>query len=62
MKKYNMLIITIIMIILTTSVYIYNQLNNEIPQFIYPSFNLDSPKFEEIKETELIMGGAAYHN
>jgi hypothetical protein len=49
MKKYSMLIITIIMIFLTSLVYAYDSHNSYIPKIKQPDISIASSKFGEIK-------------
>lgn len=50
MKKFGMVIFTLIMIILTTVAYAYENFNIEAPKYTHPSININSKKFGDIKE------------
>ena len=50
MKKFRMLIFTLVMVLLTTISYAYENFNIEVPNFKESSININSSKFGEIKK------------
>lgn len=50
MKKFTMLIITVIMLLITTISYAYENFNIKVPEYKKPNFKMTSSKFGEIKD------------
>jgi len=49
MKKFRMLIFTLVIALLTTAFYAYENLGVKIPEYKKPTINISSSKFGEIK-------------
>lgn len=49
MKKFRMLIFTLVMVLLTTLSYAYENYNIKAPKYTRPSFHINSRRFGEVK-------------